>query len=248
MIDSTLSIVVPVYNGIKYLDELVDRILKGTSGFCGSEILLVDDCSPDGSYERIKEIASVNPAVRGFLLDANYGQQNAVLCGLAHAKGDYAIIMDDDLENPPEAIPHLYTKIQQGFDAVYALNSNPGSKGIFRKAGSFLRDLTFRMITNIPKGIKVCSFRIISKELYSKVAIADTAFVYISMEMLKYSNNFGNIKVQYGGSRGSGHSFKKLLKLISGIYVNYSGSRFLKKFAKSGAPYKVLETTDGSTG
>ncbi|MBN1624220.1 MAG: glycosyltransferase, partial [Clostridia bacterium] len=165
MRDKSISIVVPVYNGRKYLDELVMRITESTRGFKNLEIILVDDHSPDESFGKILAIASENPVVRGYLLEGNHGQQSAVLCGLSRASGDYVVIMDDDLENPPEAIPLMYEEMQKGFDAVYALDIKPAGRGLTRRTGSFIRDLTFRVLTDIPKGMKVCSYRMISSAL-----------------------------------------------------------------------------------
>jgi glycosyltransferase involved in cell wall biosynthesis len=243
--DNSISIVIPVYNGIKYLDELVKRISESTSGFSNPEIIFVDDQSPDGSYEKIKEISEENSTVRGYLLDSNYGQQNAILCGLSKAMGDYVVIMDDDLENPPEAIPVMYKQIMQGYDVVYALDEKPEGRGALRKSGSFLRDVTFRLLTKLPKGIKVCSFRIMSAELCKKVSMADRRFVYISMEILKITTNISNIRIEYGKRKESGHSFRRLAGLILKIYIYYSNWGFLKKFQKPGPSYVIKESTEG---
>lgn len=245
MVDNSISIIVPVYNGIQYLDELVKRISESTSGFSNPEIIFVDDQSPDGSYEKIKEISEENSNVRGYLLDSNYGQQNAILCGLSKAKGEYVVIMDDDLENPPEAISLMYAQIMQGYDVVYALDEKPESRGLLRKSGSLLRDVTFRLLTKLPRGFKVCSFRIMSAELCKKVSVADKKFVYISMEILQHTTNISNISIKYGKRKESGHSFKGLAGLILKIYIYYSNWGLLKRLQKPGPPYVVRESTEG---
>ena len=243
MEDKSISIVVPVYNGRKYIDELVMRIMESTHGFRALEIILVDDHSPDKSFEKILEIASTNPAVRGYLLDGNHGQQNAVLCGLSKASGDYVVIMDDDLENPPEAIPAMHEEMKKGFDVVYAHDIRPVNRGVLRKSGSLIRDLTFRMLTDIPRDVRVCSFRMMSSWLCKEVAKADGRFVYISMEILKYTTNISNIRVEYGKRKESGHSIRRLVGLILRIFVYYSGIGFLKRFRKPGPAYIIKAST-----
>jgi undecaprenyl-phosphate 4-deoxy-4-formamido-L-arabinose transferase len=241
--DKSISIVIPVYNGRRYLEELVWRIAKSTEGFESHEIIFVDDQSPDKSYEKISEIVAVNQSVKGYLLADNYGQQNAILCGLSKATGDYVVIIDDDLENPPEAIPAMYAEIKKGFEAVYALDIKPEDRGFLRKSGSFARDVTFRLLTKLPKGMKVCSFRMMSSELCKKVAAAEGRFVYISMEMLRHTTNISNIRIKYGKRKESGHSFKKLTGLILKLYIYYSGIGFLKRFQKPGPAYIIKKST-----
>lgn len=247
MIDKSISIVVPVYNGKKYLDELVKRICLATSEFSVYEIILVDDSSPDNSYKKISEIAKHNKSVKGFLLDENYGQQNAILCGLAHAVGDYVAIMDDDLENPPESIPVIYSEIIKGYDVVYALDQNNKERTFFRRFGSLMRDATFRLLTKLPKGKKVCSYRMITGDICRKIALADTSFIYISMEILKYTSNVSNIKVKYGKRNRSGHSSWKLIKLLSNIHIYYSFEWIYKLLGKKGKPYSIAKSTEGES-
>jgi len=115
-----LSVVVPVYGCKGCLLALHDRLRAALSGITSSfEIVLVDDRSPDGAWETIVELAREDHAVRGFRLSRNFGQHAAITAGLAQSRGRWAVVMDCDLQEPPEVIPQLYAKAQEGYDIVY---------------------------------------------------------------------------------------------------------------------------------
>src|ERR671928_1542804 len=108
-----LSVVVPVYNSAGTLGTLVDRV---DSVFTGAdyELVLVNDGSADDSWQRIVELSRANGHVRGLDLMRNYGQHNALLAGIRAAGGDVIVTIDDDLQNPPEEIPKLLAKLDDG--------------------------------------------------------------------------------------------------------------------------------------
>ncbi len=232
-----ISIVIPIYNGSRTLEKLVHEINVTLSDFSSFEIILVDDSSADDSLSIIKKLAAEQDNIIGIALDGNYGQQSAVLCGLRHTSMDYTVIMDDDLEHNPTDIPKLYEEIKKGYSVVYALNSNKTKKSLIRGIGSKLRDKTFNCLTEKPKDIKVCSFRILNRKTVDNVIKANTKFVYISMEILKHTNNMANIEVPYGTRRVSGHSIRKLIKLLLNIIVYYSNFKILRRLRKAGPAY-----------
>jgi len=117
-----ISVVVPVYNGSDTLRMLVDELGKVLPGVADNfELVLVNDGSPDNSWEVITELAKTHPWVRGVDLMRNYGQHNATLCGVREARYEVIITMDDDLQNPPHEIPKLLEKLQEGYDVVYGV-------------------------------------------------------------------------------------------------------------------------------
>lgn len=116
-----LSVVSPVYRGEKMLSELVERIHKAISPLTDDyEIVLVNDCSPDNSWERISEICKVDKKVKGINLSRNFGQPYAITAGLTYAKGNYIAVIDCDLQNKPEDLPAMYQKALEGYDVVSA--------------------------------------------------------------------------------------------------------------------------------
>ena len=117
-----VSVVIPVYNGSDTLHMLVDELGKALPGVSDEfELVLVNDGSPDNSWEVITELAKSHPWVRGVDLMRNYGQHNATLCGVREARHEVIIIMDDDLQNPPHEIPKLLDKLEEGYDVVYGV-------------------------------------------------------------------------------------------------------------------------------
>ncbi|MFA6808074.1 MAG: glycosyltransferase, partial [Eubacteriales bacterium] len=187
------------------------------------EIILVDDGSTDNSYAKMCTLHSFDSRVKIIRLKKNYGQQNAIMCGLHYALGDFIVIMDDDIQNPPEEIENLFLKIIEGYDLVYGI---PDRKyyNFYRFLGSQMRDFLFNIMLNKPKSIKVSSFRIMSRNLAQEIIKDKTSFVYISAITFKKKVKVANISVahakrEYGGSN---YSFVKLIKLFLNIFVNYS--------------------------
>lgn len=117
-----VSVVVPVYNGAQTLDMLIERLEPVLPTVADRfELVLVNDDSPDNSWEVITRLAKIHPWVRGITLMRNAGQHNATLCGIREARYDVIVTMDDDLQNPPEYLGKLLAKIDEGYDVVYGV-------------------------------------------------------------------------------------------------------------------------------
>ena len=116
----TISVVSPVYGCCDSLHQLYER-LKGTLSTITEdfEIILVNDSSPDGAWEVIRELVTKDDRVKGINLARNFGQHKAIAAGLDHAQGDWVVVMDCDLQDRPEEITKLYNKAQEGYDAVF---------------------------------------------------------------------------------------------------------------------------------
>jgi glycosyltransferase involved in cell wall biosynthesis len=116
------SVVVPVYNSAETLEPLVQRLQPVLQSIADQyEVLLVNDGSRDESWQKIQQLADKYPWVQGINLMRNYGQHNATLCGVRQARYEVTITMDDDLQHPPEEIPALLAKLDEGFDVVYGV-------------------------------------------------------------------------------------------------------------------------------
>ena len=126
-----LSVVVPVYGCDECLHALHDRLTKSVASLVSSyEFVFVDDRSPDGSWETLREIAAADEHVRLVRLSRNFGQHPAITAGMAHATGEWIVVTDCDLEDPPEEIPRLYAKAQEGYDhGGLSLVSHQGPAG-----------------------------------------------------------------------------------------------------------------------
>ena len=144
-----ISIVIPTYRSEDNLPILLDRIcqvfLKETTDF---EIIVVDDNSPDNTLTYLRKISNEQPKIKVISLARNFGQQVAISAGLKHIKGDAAIIMDDDLQDPPEFIPQLIRKWEEGYDIVYAIKTNR-KEGVLKKLGYKLFYKILAKLSNI---------------------------------------------------------------------------------------------------
>src|SRR4051794_17000701 len=116
----SLSVVVPVYNSQNSLRILASRLQTVLDAHTSAyEVILVNDGSQDQSWEVIRELASRYSWIRGIDLTRNFGQHNALLCGIRSCRNDIIVTLDDDLQNPPEEIPKLLNRLAEGFDVVY---------------------------------------------------------------------------------------------------------------------------------
>jgi glycosyltransferase involved in cell wall biosynthesis len=116
---TSISVVVPVYNGTLTIRELTERLANVLPTLATEyELIFVEDNGHDNSWEVIRKLASEYSWVRGIKLMRNYGQHNALLCGIRGAQHEIIVTMDDDLQHPPEEIPQLLTKLDEGYDVV----------------------------------------------------------------------------------------------------------------------------------
>src|SRR5260221_3528369 len=129
-----LSVIVPVYGCADCLEALHRRLSPVLQACAASyEIVLVDDCAPDGAWNVIRKLAEQDPRIRGIRLSRNFGQHAAITAGLAECRGEHAVVMDCDVQDPPEAIPKLFEHARAGHDIVLARRK--------RKKQSYFRQL-----------------------------------------------------------------------------------------------------------
>lgn len=162
----TYSIVVPIFNEVESLPHLYQRI-KEVMGANREpwELILVDDGSTDGSTERIQKLASQDRHVRPVIFARNFGHQIAITAGWDYARGDAVVIIDADLQDPPEAILELAKKWKQGYDVVYAVRAGRDGESWFKKvtAGIFYR-LIYR-ITDVAIPVDTGDFRLMDRKV-----------------------------------------------------------------------------------
>jgi dolichol-phosphate mannosyltransferase len=128
-----ISVVVPVYGCRECVSALHERVVAALeSAGTSFELILVDDRSPDGAWDEIRALAERDPRVRGIRLSRNFGQHLAITAGLAESLGQWTVVMDCDLQEPPELIPRLHAKAQEGFDIVFTARSRRGEPGFRR--------------------------------------------------------------------------------------------------------------------
>jgi undecaprenyl-phosphate 4-deoxy-4-formamido-L-arabinose transferase len=178
-----LSIVVPVYNSEASLELLVGRI-HASLGTCLApiELILVNDCSRDRSWEVIEKLQTCYPWVRGINLVRNFGQHNALLCGIRAARYPLTVTMDDDLQNPPEEVPKLVDKLRtENADVVYGTPQRE-SHGLWRDLASMITKLVLQHAMGAATARNVSAFRCLRTGL--REAFADYGSPYVSIDVL----------------------------------------------------------------
>ena len=119
-----ISVVIPVYKAEGCLDQLYLRLKASLETITDDfEIVLVEDCGGDRSWEIVERLSAQDSRVKGIQLSRNFGQHAATICGISKSSGDWVITLDDDLEHQPEFIPALYAKAQEGYALVYGVYS-----------------------------------------------------------------------------------------------------------------------------
>lgn len=237
-----ISVVIPVFNSHDILDplyaRLTDVLLNNNWDY---EIVLVDDGSTDGSFEKMKELHSQDSRIKAIELMRNFGQQNAIMCGLHHTQGEYVVTMDDDLQNPPEEIDKLIKKILSGYDVVYGIPVDK-NHSFMRNIGTKMTDWLFNIICSKPMDIKVSSFRVMTRHTVEKVIQDSTSFVYLSAILFKNKVKFGNVTVRHDkrSSGSSNYSIYRLIRLFIKLYIYYSPMSY--RTVKTSSPQFIIKS------
>jgi undecaprenyl-phosphate 4-deoxy-4-formamido-L-arabinose transferase len=220
-----ITIVIPVYNSEKTISKLVDQLVEALEQKYDFEIILVNDCSTDGSEEVCLSIyKQYRKIVRFFSLAKNVGEHNAVMAGLNQARGDYGIIMDDDFQNTvADALRLIQTAIQNNFDVIYTY-SEKSHRPFLRRLGSWFANKTADIVLRKPAGLYLSSFKIINRVTIDKITEYQLPFAYIDGLILKATDNIGKIKVQEHRRHAgrSGYSLKKLITLWLNMVFSFS--------------------------
>ncbi len=208
------SIIIPVFNSASCLQETVQKVVVAIEKLQKEyEIILVDDGSRDNSWQIIKQLKSTNQHIIGIKLSKNFGQHNALLCGLKACSGNFIITLDDDLEQQPEDIAKLYDKLVSGnFDLVYGMPVN-SQKSILRAFLTFVYKRTIR--TENKNAGEGSSFRILTKKLRDDVITHSGSLFFMDEIVLWYTDNLGYEKVTFDKSKktNSGYGYSTLFML-----------------------------------
>lgn len=160
-----ISIVSPVYKASKIIPTLVKRIEDSVSKITSDyEIILVEDCGPDNSWEIIENIAKNNKHVIGIKLSRNFGQHYAITAGLSMITGDWIVVMDCDLQDQPEEIPKLLKEAQKGYDIVYAKRVERQDK-LMKRMSSYIYHSTYNYLSGRTTDKTIANFGIYSRKV-----------------------------------------------------------------------------------
>ena len=219
-----ISIVIPVYNGA----DTIGRLVLGLFQEIGSDelqVILVNDGSRDGSHQACKRLYKEFPTQLVYVnLAKNFGEHNAVMAGLHYASGDYIVIMDDDLQNPPEAVSLLVNEAKnKNIDVVYSSYSVK-QHNWFRNLGSRFTNWIASFLLDKPRKLYLSSFKCMSRFVVDEIKKYHGPFPYIDGLIFRCTSDISVVEVPHDKRRAgkSGYTFRKLVHLWLNMCVNFS--------------------------
>ena len=220
-----LSILIPVYNSEEIIDDLVKQIIDAVTDIKSVrsyEIILIDDCSRDNSWEKIKFLSKKFDSVKGINLTENFGQHNALMAGIKYSTGEKIITMDDDLQHSPKSINDILNELDKDFDVCYTSYLNR-QHATWKKIVSWTNNLVSSYLLNRPYKLYLSSYRGLKKKIADRIKNYDGANVFIDGLILKMTRNVTIIPIEhYQRPHGSSnYTFKKLVTLWSDMAVNF---------------------------
>ncbi len=227
-----LSIIIPIFNEQGNIDRLINR-LKGVMNQLNltCEYIFINDGSKDDSINIIKNLAKIDPSVKFINFSRNFGHQIAVTAGLDKCIGDRIVIIDADLQDPPELILEMYKKMDEGFEVVYAKRAARNGESWMKKftARMFYRILKFITSVNIP--VDTGDFRIMDRKIVDvlKQMPEQQKFLRGQISWIGFNQTYVEYErdVRYAGE--TGYTYKKMIRFaLDGIT---SFSNFPLKFA-----------------
>jgi glycosyltransferase involved in cell wall biosynthesis len=220
----SLSIVIPVFRSRPTLPKLHARLVEVLQQLgVPFEIILVEDCGGDGSWDAIKQLATGDARVRGIKLSRNYGQHNALLCGIRAARHEVIVTMDDDLQHPPDQIALLLAELAKGYDVVYGV-AQVEQHGLLRDLASKLTKLALQSAVGADNARNVSAFRVFRTKLRAAFKDFQNPFVSIDVLLSWATNSFGAVKVRHEPRRDgvSNYTVGKLINHAFNLLTGFS--------------------------
>lgn len=220
----SISVVVPAYRSALSLPELVrqlEPVLDDAASYY--ELILVDDGSGDGTWQVIEDLANGHDWVRGVRLMRNYGQHNALLCGIRRARYELTITLDDDLQHPPEEIPKLLKQLGPDTDVVYG-TPMVEQHGLWRDMATQVTKFALQSAMGAPIARKAGAFRVLRTQLRDAFATYDAPYVSVDVLLTWATTRFGAVKVRHEPRTigVSNYTFKKLVVHALNMLTGFS--------------------------
>lgn len=225
MYSKGISVVIPVYNSEQSLmqlyEQLYDILIKNFSVY---EIIFVNDNSKDSSGTIINQLDKEYEWIRGVHLLKNFGQHNAILCGIRKAKNELIVTLDDDLQNSPKDIPEMVNKLREGYDVVYGTPIKE-RHGLFRDLASILTKVALKTAMGVESARHVSAFRVFRTHLREAFSHYRGSFVSIDVLLTWGTNRFSAVSIKHNQREfgKSNYTFRKLithaLDMITGFSV-----------------------------
>lgn len=220
-----ISVVSPVYGCADCLPRLVEGILAALREMgCDGEVILVEDASPDASWPRMQELVAANPEVIGVRLSRNFGQHAAILAGLEFVRGDWVVVLDCDLQDPPEEIPLLYREaLARNLDAVFAKRVEREDSA-FKRSTSWAFHRVLSWLTGVKHDGKSANFGIFRRPVIDAVvAMPERAKAFpLMVKWVGFDIGYVPVKHAPRAAGRSGYNLAKLLALARTVILSYS--------------------------
>jgi dolichol-phosphate mannosyltransferase len=218
-----ISVVTPVYRAEGCLEELYRRLVAVLSGITQDfEIVMVEDCGGDRSWEIIREFARRDPRVKGIQFSRNFGQHYGITAGLDHCDGDWVVVMDCDLQDRPEEIPVLYAKAQEGYDVVHAQRDRRRDSMVKRWGSNFYFKL-LRFLADVGDDTPG-NFRILSRKVVENFRQLREQLRYSAglLNWMGFPTAYVNVQQAERFSGKTTYTLAKLWKLAFDIMIAFS--------------------------
>lgn len=220
----TLSVVIPVYNETELIEELIGRTNKVLLEMeISYEILLVDDGSVDDSWAKITSLKDRFPNLKSIKFSRNFGHHYAISAGLREVKGDFAVVMDGDLQDRPEVIPKLFQKIHDGFDVVFVARENRPESKLY-----LLLQRIYYLVLNTLSGLefnpKYANFSIINRKVIDSFNLLSENTRFYGSSILWLGYRKGEVSAQHG-TRFAGkpsYTISKRIRLALDVIIAFS--------------------------
>lgn len=239
-----ISVVIPVYKAQSCLDELYKRLRASLEEITGDfEIIMVEDCGGDRSWDIIQELSGLDSRVKGIKFSRNFGQHYGITAGLDYSDGDWTVIMDCDLQDRPEAIPALYNKAREGYDIVLAVRQERKHSFLKRNTSRIFYK-AFNYLADVKHDGRVGNFRVISRDVVEKFCLMREQLRFFGglIDWLGFPTASINIVHDESSAGKSTYTFRKLWKLAMETIIAYSDKplKLAVKFGFMLASFSIL--------
>ncbi|MCM1267006.1 MAG: glycosyltransferase family 2 protein [Bacteroidales bacterium] len=220
-----VSFVIPCYRSAQTIGGVVQEIRDAMQGLSQYrfEVILVNDASPDGTFETIRALCAENSDICGVNLARNFGQHAALMAGFAKARGDIVVCLDDDGQTPALEVGKLFSGIENGSDVVYAKYADKKHSG-FRRFGSRVNDLMTRIMLGKPKDLYVSSYFAAKRFVVEELLRYENPYPYVIGLVLRTTKKIANVDVNHREREvgTSGYTIGKLLGLWFNGFTAFS--------------------------
>lgn len=220
-----ISFVIPCYKSKNTITSVIEEITSTMLSLTeyDYEIVLVNDCSPDDTFNVIRKMAKQNSRITGINLAKNFGQHAALMAGFRFATGDIIVCLDDDGQTPADEVGKLLKKIEDGFDVVYASYEHK-QHSLFRNLGSKVNSKMTEVLLGKPKNLMITSYFAARHFVIDEMLRYENCYPYVIGLVLRTTKNICNVPVNHRQRKegSSGYTIRKLINLWLNGFTSFS--------------------------